>query len=379
MRLQYNDQSHSYWLDGKRCKSVTTVAKIPQDTYRLEQWATRMVALGMALSPHLGEQAAAHYDDRDQLNRIADEAKMAAQAHVAAGRGSAAHRITERVDLEQPVIDTPLSLAVVAAWGETLDAAGLEIVPEYVERIVVYPELKVAGRFDRLARRKTDGRLVVVDLKTGENAVRFPHEIATQLALYANAPLMAGPIPPGGGTTEQFEPLPGELDRDVGIIVHMPSEGQTKAVLVDIAAGWQIVTRAVLPILTWRARTDLVQEIPAFGDSVVSEPAAGRDGPGLITPDPSTNPDPAHVTWLHDRVKTILAYSPEAAALLADLWSIDPTIPTFKNGGPQTLEHCAAIATMCDSVETEFGMPFGPPDPTAPAVTKQTIPTRERA
>ena len=42
MHLKYNDRQHAYWLDGSRCKGVTTVAKIPDDTYNLDQWRKRM-------------------------------------------------------------------------------------------------------------------------------------------------------------------------------------------------------------------------------------------------------------------------------------------------------------------------------------------------
>src|SRR5262245_47535975 len=249
MKLRYDDQHHSYWLDGRRCKSVTTVAKIPDDTYSLDQWRKRQVAIGMAVSPPLVERAAAHYDDRDQLDRIAEEAMVAAKAHEAAGRGTAAHRITERIDLGQDIVDTPLARAVQAAWTRALDDAGLDVVTQFVERIVIYPERFIAGRFDRWCRRRSDSRLFVVDLKTGDNAVKYPHSIAVQLALYANAPFLAGPIPNGGGTTQLFSPLPDELDRQVGYVVHMPTEAQAEVVEIDIAAGWDIVNQAVFPIL----------------------------------------------------------------------------------------------------------------------------------
>ena len=80
MRLKYDDKWHSYWLDGRRCKCVTTVAKIPDDTYSLDQWRKRQVAIGMAMSPPLVERAAAHFDERDKVDEVAEEAMLVAKS-----------------------------------------------------------------------------------------------------------------------------------------------------------------------------------------------------------------------------------------------------------------------------------------------------------
>ena len=50
----------------------------------------------MAINPGLVERAAAHFDDRDPMDEIAEEALVAAKAHDAAGRGTAIHRVAER-------------------------------------------------------------------------------------------------------------------------------------------------------------------------------------------------------------------------------------------------------------------------------------------
>jgi hypothetical protein len=80
MKLKYNDEQHAYWLDGKRCKSVTTVAKIPDDLYRLQMWEKRQVAIGLATSHDLLEAVAAHVDDDDYLNGLCEKAKELAGA-----------------------------------------------------------------------------------------------------------------------------------------------------------------------------------------------------------------------------------------------------------------------------------------------------------
>lgn len=261
--LRYNDKVHAYYIDGERAKGVTSAAKMLDSTYALEKWKMRNVVVGMATTPALVERAAAHYDERDLLDEIAEEALQAARANEAATRGSAAHRVTERHDLGEMVVDTPYSIAVRAAWDKAIADAGLVMLPEYVERIVLYPELKLAGTFDRLAKRKINGELVVVDLKTGVNAVKYPHAMAIQLALYANAPVIAGKIEPGGGTTTTFAPMP-HVNKTTGYIVHMPGDETTVQVhTVDIAAGWEAAQSLVFPTWAWRDRANLIGSVKA--------------------------------------------------------------------------------------------------------------------
>jgi len=360
MKLIYKDDGHEYYLNGRRCKGVTTTAKIPDDLYNLHQWDKRMVAIGLAMSPPLVERVAAHYDDKKLLNSLCDEAKEIAKANEAGGRGTAAHRITERVDTGLTVIETDMAKIVSASWTEALDQAGLDIVPEYIERIVCYPDRFICGRFDRIARRRTDQRLVIVDLKTGANVVDYPHAIACQLALYAYAPLLAGPLPPQGGTTTTFEAWPpDDLDLDQGVVIHMPAEGQAQVVDIDIASGWKTVEEIIFPTLEWRARKDLAQvRVPA----------------NII---PLERPNAARVAWIRARVERLidLGHGPALAAI----WSTQQDVPTFKQGGPRHNGDIDVIAQMCDLAEADTGVPFGPSDPTTPTATATTRKERTRA
>lgn len=340
MKLTYNDSNHSYFLEGKRCKSVTTIAKIPDDTYSLDQWRKRMVVMGLALTPALVERAAAHYDDRDQLGRIAEEAMTAAKAHEASGRGTAAHRIAERHDLDQMIVDTPFARAVRNAWQKALDGAGLDIVPEYIERIVVYPDLKIAGRFDRIARRRSDGRLVMLDLKTGANAAKYPHAIAVQLALYVNAQYLAGPIPNEGGSTEEFTKLPTDLDRKWGVIVHMPTDDTVEVHKVNIEAGWDIARNVVFPILKWRARRDLTKTV---GSTLVA--------------DPSGEAPSERVDWLRGRL-SLIGMVDGARDVVASRWPLG-----VAPRGPWSDADIDELDTMLVTVEADASAGFPTRDP----------------
>jgi len=167
--LAYNDETHAYWLTlpgGKkrRAKNVSSVAKVPDDPYNLTAWGKRQVAIGLASRPDLVESVAAHWDDKTKLNDICTQASDAADARKAATAGTTAHRITERVDLGEAVLDTPLAKRVATMWTDLLAGNGLTVVPDMVERVVVHPDRYVCGTFDRLVRTR-DGRLLIADIK----------------------------------------------------------------------------------------------------------------------------------------------------------------------------------------------------------------------
>ncbi len=255
MKLRYRDDIHAYWLDGRRCKGVSSVAKIPDDTYSLTQWVKRTVALGIASRPDLIEAIAAHHDDRDKLDEIVEVAIEAAKANDASRRGTAKHRITERHDAGESILMTDLAEQVIAAWSGLLEAHRLEVVPELIERITVDPDALISGRYDRILGDQSG--LYVADLKTGANQMKYAHAIAVQLALYAHAPLLAGPLD-GRGETETFEPMP-QVDKTVGLVLHLPDEGEPSLVEVDIAAGWECWQEVIAPTLRWRKRDGLIR------------------------------------------------------------------------------------------------------------------------
>lgn len=271
MKLSYNEENHAYWLDGKRCKSITTVASIPDNRWNLERWNERMVAIGVVIDDMLRESIAAHHDDKDKLNDLCEQAKQVAKAHEGRDRGINVHKITERVDTGVYVIPTPLAEGIMGDYAAVITACGLTILPEYVERIVVYPDLRLAGRFDNIMQT-TDGRLVIVDKKGGASAIDYPHSIAIQLALYANAPLMADRLVRRGksGVSERFGPLP-DVDKESAIVIHLPDEGPARGVEVDIAKGWHTAEQLCFGVLAWRDETDLIRPIRVTQPFAVTE------------------------------------------------------------------------------------------------------------
>jgi hypothetical protein len=354
MKLSYNDRQHAYWLDGERCKGVSTIAKVPDDTYNLTQWGKRMVALGMSIDAtrdgDLAERALAHHDDRDALNGVAEDALRAAKAHEAAARGTAIHRVLERHDLGETIIDTPHSRALRAAYDKALTAAGLSVVPEYVERIVVHQKpLLVAGRFDRIFKRKRDGKFVIGDIKSGSNAVKYPQSTSVQLAMYANAPLLAGHIPGSGGETEEFEKMPEKIDLKRAYIVHAPDPDHVEVVEIDIAGGYDVYKKAIVPILAWRARKDLIKPIGITSVLDLEAPA-----------------DLERVEWIFARLRIIREFTDASAReMTAALWP--QGVPTAKRvtagDGVWSENDVDLLDEMLATVEKQWSTPFAELDP----------------
>ena len=262
-KLTYDDTTHAYYLNGKRCKSVSTVAKIPTDTYNLEQWAQRMVAIGLATDPALLENVAAHIDNRDRLNDICENAKRAAKAHQAADRGTQMHRVLELVLLGQ---DDKLLTAQQKSDAEvlkrTLDRYRLTPHQDMAEQFVIWPHYTIAGRFDAILEQP-DGTLILTDLKSGPNAVAFPQSVSIQLALYARAPLMSGGIEASGDRSviTKWRELPERLDRRFGyVLLVTPDDTVGTLHRIDIEHGWSAAQMA-LKVSEWRKKLANGREI----------------------------------------------------------------------------------------------------------------------
>lgn len=268
MKLTYNDETHVYMLDKKRCKGVTSIAKIPEDDFNIVRWKTRKIVAGMVIRPTLLEAIAAHHTDDAKLDDLCEQALTAAGGADAAEWGTAVHRVTERIDGSLELLETPMVKDVRDKWLGLLAAAGLEVIPHLRERVVIYPGRKICGKFDLLARvlpgghiarrhPELVGRLVVCDLKTGKSSIKYPHSTAGQLALYAHAELLAGQWPELSGETETFEQMQEVYapSLDFGFVIFIPPpETELRAGLyeLDIARGWKAIEKIAFPALAWR-------------------------------------------------------------------------------------------------------------------------------
>lgn len=227
---------------------VTTVARCLADEYHLTKWKMRQVAKGMALRPDLVAGAAAADPDADKstLDKITEQAMERAGAGAGANLGTALHSFTARLDLGEPItsLGAPPPLdADLSEYDALLRRYRLRVQREYVERIVVLPDLGVAGTLDRILAQPAgvtkSKPLAIADLKTAKSVDYSMLEIAIQLGFYARAPLLWDPA------KQAYEPMP-EVDQDRALVLHLPvgkAHGQVYG--VNIIEGWEYAQLAL--------------------------------------------------------------------------------------------------------------------------------------
>lgn len=243
-----------------------------QDKYTLDQWKGRMIVLGMTIRPDLIEkaQSALRNEDpakvakikRDYLNKIADDAKLAAGSKTRAEKGTKLHKYTEELDGgTRELADVPDDFQRDAeAYVAALAEAGFVPIRPLIERSVYCDELGVTGTFDRVLMciRDTDvidldgrpvqirnGEFVIGDVKSGDNIESPWLEILVQEAIYAHAVNENGVAvqdEPGGPW--RWEDLismgAGKVREDVGIVMHIPyGSHECKLYYADLITGWR--------------------------------------------------------------------------------------------------------------------------------------------
>lgn len=250
---------------------VSTLAGTLDDTSNLTAWKERMVAVGLAQSPHLLDrvtslvnlhEAPVDAAKRD-LNGIIGDAKSAAGDGKAADTGTALHELTD-------VLDSGRELKIVPdRWRAHLDtylAATSHLTMLERELFIVNDGLRCAGTMDRLIRLP-DGRVVVGDLKTGKSDPLYPLKVAIQVAAYANGERL-------DPATGQRSPIHPDLDLNVGLLIHLPSKSSPPTCRLydlDLVVGASAAALAaqVRGIRAVKAR-DLCVEREAVTEAVAS-------------------------------------------------------------------------------------------------------------
>lgn len=225
----------------------TTHAGTIDDTYNLTQWKLRTSAVGLSRRPDLQLAVSANADDKYALNKICEQALQAGGSDTAANTGSALHKLSEFVDRgDYDVLQT-----VPEVYKRDLRAymkAVAKLTTLEIERFVVQDDLRIGGTFDRLVEYQ--GESFIADIKTG--SVDFgAGKIAQQLGTYANSvyyyhPTKESPEP-------RREPLPENLNRDRGIVIHLPAgTGECELLWIDLAKGWHAVRELSAPVREFR-------------------------------------------------------------------------------------------------------------------------------
>ena len=314
---------------------ATTFAKSVSDTFGLTKWMLRMGGLGLAQRQDLLMAIASTAPgDNKTLDRLMEEAKDHAGAMAGATIGTALHTFTEQHDLGlNPVVPAPYD-ADVAAYAQAILDAGLTILPEHIEQIVVIPSLQVAGTLDRIVRT-ADGRLMIADLKTGKDVMYAMGEIAVQLALYAAAPYTFDP------TTGELDAMP-VVDQETALVFHAPAGTGTCTVLeVDITAG-RSMFETITTVRDWRKRRDLHK--PYISTS-----------PSPVIP---SDDESARFAWLVSAVTDLVDAG--HADVLAQRWPVGcPTLRQAREEGVALTSHqCDTLHRVVLEIAGDVGHPF---------------------
>lgn len=343
---------------------VTTFCKAIDDTFNLERWTQQKIAVGLTLRPELLTEIASHdpdtKDGKKAINALIDQAKEAGGAHLAADVGTAIHTLAEHADLGTGVTAPAPWDTDIAAYTTTLDNAGITRPPEWIERIVLCPDLSCAGTFDRLITHPTWNKPRVADIKTGS----IRDNVAIQLAIYAHSTHMWDHE---GGA---LEPMP-DVDTDVGIVIHLPA-GEATCTLheVDLVAGWEMA-QTCAQVRRDRGRKGLV----AAADITAPPAAAVCD-----------DEEPAdRMAWIRQRITAVGHAGDDARTWLGREWPDGvPTPKALGDNGQWTDDQINQIAAALTAVEAHAGIPFHtgdpantPPAPTPVEPAAQLAPTRD--
>ena len=369
---------------------VTTLSKACDTEGGLTKWKMRLTVIGLMRRPDLQALASvADPNDKTTLSDIAEQAFEFAGASNRANLGTALHALTEQHDLGMPTDVLPALAADLAAYKAAMSDHGLRVNPKWIERFVVVDELQVAGTADRYVMCP-DGKIRVFDIKTGTDLSYSWRSIAVQLGCYANG--LCYDVATGART-----PLPDNIDRDHGIVCHLPAgEGRCDMYYVDIKEGYTIGAPMSQLLMQWRKRKDMHRKIepgelgspspekaPAPAAHIDSAPDVGHvvevstdeatsQGAALLVQPPTAE----RREWISTRIQLI-----RDAGHVRELQMRWPTgVPGPKLADSWDTAQITEVAQLCDFVEKMRELPFGTVDPAQePGSTGPTPAERRKA
>lgn len=224
---------------------ASTLSRAIDNTYDLERWKQRRLAVGLGERPDLIAKVQSRPDDKKLLNEIVDNALEVAGSSTGANLGTAIHTFCEMVDQGESLpksVEKRIHTAV-DLYTNTMDEVGLKI--EAVEQFVATRSVMSAGTFDRIVSR--DGQYFIADIKTGANAPDYAHSTAVQMAVYSRGTLFH----PEKGWGDRL-PEDIRVDQYKGILIHLPATGKPVCNLywVDLDSGWKMA-RVAHRVRTW--------------------------------------------------------------------------------------------------------------------------------
>lgn len=233
---------------------ASTLKDILGDKRNLDLWSQRQVLRGIAMSPRLiapvqDEIAAGEIDFdekkiKDWLNSICDKARGVAGSYEGSDTGTAFHSAAEKYDAGNPFTITEImndlddqQATMLAAYAKSLKEHEIKPIGHLMERVICVPELKIAGRLDRVYQ-DSDGILKIGDLKSQkwEPGAFDAIALCVQLAIYANASWMLDE------QAWEWVPFPEDISRETGMIMWVPAKqpGVAEVYDIDLEWGWEL-------------------------------------------------------------------------------------------------------------------------------------------
>jgi|GEM_PF-1793234 len=325
---------------------ATTIAKTLDDQNALIEWKARMVVLGVGARPDLAARAAViDKDDRKALQKLAEDAAEAGGSTIRRDQGTAIHAALEAGWHDLAAV--PAMFATEAkAVHDALKAAGLSVVENMAERMVVNDAYAIAGTFDLVL---TDGvENYVADVKTGSSllgALGF----AIQLYIYASADNLYRQGAADDGSQDVRDTMPA-LSRERGVVIHV-EPGATTCDLhwLDLNVGREALDLA-LQVREMRKAKPLtkIEAKPADREAAAVEKiTTAFPGTELLVTD-------AWRAWMRERIEAIVARGAKRDLALA--WPAG--VPTLKSADEITVSQAAEIESACQYVEAKHQMPF---------------------
>lgn len=324
MRIEnhrYRDNERTWQRTSTMLKQLQTSA----DSFGLDAWKQRQVALGMAQRPDLvlGVAAAAQFGDdgkltddaKSTINGLCKQAMDAAKSKAGSNSGSAVHTATERLDLGESISEIGLPAPYsgdLLAYENLKIGMRLSFNARHIERSVRNTELDTVGTYDRLGWSGlleelgylAPGEQLVVDVKTEERPELNLMKITAQMADYAYADGQWVPEPtidnPYAG---HYEPMP-NVSKAIGLIIHLRG-ARAVPILVDLTKGIEACRAAAAQRDRSReAKLSLGEpgawafplNVPLPPAATVTQSAVAQGPNGYAAP----RPEPAYVPTGHE-------------------------------------------------------------------------------
>jgi len=334
---------------------ATTVAKTLDAEGGLADWRSTMAITGLMMRRGLRAQWEALIAEtagdpwynspgsKAQAKALVKECQEAGGSNDRAKVGNALHAITAAVDAGKDIAHLSDETATdVAAYVAGLSQAGIQVLPEYIEQMVVLDDWQVAGTFDRVAT--VNGVQMIADLKTGDNLEYSWLQIAVQLAIYAHADAIYQQGNAANGSKDQRLPMP-QVDQARALVMHLPAgQGRLDLYLVDIARGWEAFQHSMWT-RGWRSTAKAIATPLVTDDSLVEQLQASLDAVQAPTTERLRSD-------LQQRVDAIGA-NPAARQDLMAYWP--PDMPAVRHALSEQFDTIAAVLT---GVEQRNSIPF---------------------